>query len=112
MKSKNKKQIDNKKPPVKESSPKKNEKEQGQEKIENIEEIEKKMYEEQGQEHIDLAPQEKNHAEEQINEKPQKEMLVKPRETYLQEKLSKMACNKNVMSTIKKELEEKIIRKD
>ena len=109
MKSKNKKQIDNKKPPVKESPPKENQKEQEQEQKDNIEEIEKKMYEEQGQEHIDLPPQEQNPAEEQINEKPRKEMLVKPRETYLQEKLSKMECNKNVMSTIKKELGEKII---
>ena len=56
--------------------------------------MEKKMYEEQGQEHINLVPQGENPAEEQINEKPKKEMIVKPRETYLQEKLSKMECNK------------------
>ena len=112
MKTKNKKEIDNKKPPTKDSPSKENEKEQEQEIKENIEEIEKKMYEEQGQEHIESSPQEQNPqaniAEEQIKEKPKKQMLIKPRETYLQEKLSKMECNKNVMSSIKKELGEKI----
>ena len=112
MKTKTKKQIDNKKPPGKDSPPKENEKEQEQEKKENIEELEKKVYEEQGQEHIEPPPEEQNPqpniAEEQIKEKPKKQMLIKPRETYLQDKLSKMECNKNVMSSIKKELGEKI----
>ena len=110
--SKNKKQIDNKIPPGKESPPKENEKEPEQEKKENIEEIEKKIYEEQGQEHVEPPTQEQNPlpdiAEEQIKEKPKKQVLIKPRETYLQDKLSKMECNKNVMSSIKKELGEKI----
>ncbi len=35
-------------------------------------------------------------------------MLIKPRETYLQEKIVKMNCNENLMSNIKKELGNKV----
>ena len=91
---------ENKKPPVKEepkNEPPKNEK---QEKQEITEELEKKMYE--GQEHIEEAPQDQN------NEAPKKQTLIKPRETYLKEKISKMNCNENLLSNIRKELGDKI----
>ena len=80
-------------------------------KIENkeiTEEVEKKMLE--GQEHVEDTneiPQEQPKELEQ-NEPPKKQMLIKPRETYLQEKISKMNPNKNLMSNIKKELGEKV----
>ena len=94
---------ENKKPPVKEepkNEPPKNEKQEKQEKQEINEELEKKMYE--GQEHIEEAPQDQN------NEPPKKQTLIKPRETYLKEKISKMNCNENLLSNIRKELGDKI----
>ena len=45
---------------------------------------------------------------EQVKEIPKKQMLIKPRETYLQDKLQKMNPNKNLMSSIKKELGDKV----
>ena len=69
--------------------------------------MEKKMYE--GQEHIEETQvEQKNIEEEKPKEIPKKEMLIKPRETYLQEKISKMNCNKNLMSNIRKELGDKV----
>ncbi len=102
---KNKKEIDNKKPPIKEET--KSEKKEELEKKEITEEMEKKMYE--GQEHIEETQvEQKNVEEEKPKEIPKKEMLIKPRETYLQEKISKMNCNKNLMSNIRKELGDKV----
>ena len=102
---KNKKEIDNKKPPIKEET--KSEKKEEPEKKEITEEMEKKMYE--GQEHIEETQvEQKNIEEEKPKEIPKKEMLIKPRETYLQEKISKMNCNKNLMSNIRKELGDKV----
>ena len=111
MKSKNKKEIakENKKPP--QLNQNENEKKEEEPKIENkeiTEEVEKKMLE--GQEHVEdinEIPQEQPKELEQ-NEPPKKQMLIKPRETYLQEKISKMNPNKNLMSNIKKELGEKV----
>ena len=37
-----------------------------------------------------------------------KETIVKPRETYLKEKLIKMNCNVNLLSNIQKEMGDKI----
>ena len=102
---KNKKEIDNKKPPIKEET--KSENKEETEKKEITEEMEKKMYE--GQEHIEETQvEQKNVEEEKPKEIPKKEMLIKPRETYLQEKISKMNCNKNLMSNIRKELGDKV----
>ena len=102
---KNKKEIDNKKPPIKEET--KSEKKEEPEKKEITEEMEKKMYE--GQEHIEETQvEQKNVEEEKPKEIPKNEMLIKPRETYLQEKISKMNCNKNLMSNIRKELGDKV----
>ena len=102
---KNKKEIDNKKPPIKEET--KSEKKEEPEKKVITEEMEKKMYE--GQEHIEETQvEQKNIEEEKPKEIPKKEMLIKPRETYLQEKISKMNCNKNLMSNIRKELGDKV----
>ena len=108
---KNKKEIDNKKPPIKEET--KNEKKEETEKKEEpekkviTEEMEKKMYE--GQEHIEETKVERQNVEEEKpKDIPKKEMLIKPRETYLQEKISKMNCNKNLMSNIRKELGDKV----
>ena len=102
---KNKKEIDNKKPPIKEET--KSEKKEEPEKKEITEEMEKKMYE--GQEHIEETKvEQQNVEEEKPKDIPKKEMLIKPRETYLQEKISKMNCNKNLMSNIRKELGDKV----
>ena len=104
-KSKNNKEIDNKKPPTKETT--QNEKNEEPEKKENeiTEEIEKQMLE--GQEHIEEANPEPPKVEEE-KPKERKQMLIKPRETYLQEKISKMNCNRNLMSNIQKELGDKV----
>jgi hypothetical protein len=99
--SENKKEVaeENKKPPVKES-----EKQPESEKKEITEELEKKMLE--GQEHIEENPQQQDQQQKIEEEKPKerKQMIIKPRETYLQEKISKMNCNQKLMSNIKKEL--------
>ena len=106
---KGKKKPDNKKPPVKKEQETENE---NQEKSDNpavITEDEKKMME--GQDHMEEAPQEspESHPEgEQVKETPKKQMLIKPRETYLQDKLQKMSPNKNLMSSIQKELGDKV----
>ena len=108
---KNKKEIDNKKPPIKEETKSENkeetEKKEEPEKKVITEEMEKKMYE--GQEHIEETKvEQQNVEEEKPKDIPKKEMLIKPRETYLQEKISKMNCNKNLMSNIRKELGDKV----
>ena len=108
---KNKKEIDNKKPPIKEETKSENkeetEKKEEPEKKVITEEMEKKMYE--GQEHIEETKVERQNVEEEKpKDIPKKEMLIKPRETYLQEKISKMNCNKNLMSNIRKELGDKV----
>ena len=107
-KSKSKKEIDNKKPPTKEvNQNENNENNEEPEKKENeiTEEIEKQMLE--GQEHIEEANPEPPKIEEE-KPKERKQMLIKPRETYLQEKISKMNCNRNLMSNIQKELGDKV----
>ena len=101
----NKKEVENKKPPTKEAIQKEKEPEPEPEKQEITEELEKKMLE--GQEHIEETlpePQNVVVEEEKPKEVPKKEMIIKPRETYLQEKIAKMNCNQNLMSNIKKEL--------
>ena len=108
---KNKKEIDNKKPPIKEETKSENkeetEKKEEPEKKVITEEMEKKKYE--GQEHIEETKVERQNVEEEKpKDIPKKEMLIKPRETYLQEKISKMNCNKNLMSNIRKELGDKV----
>ena len=108
---KNKKALDqeNKKPPVKQVE-KENEKEEQPptETKEITEEIEKKMLE--GQEHIEGQPPEQSQEAQDLGlkEPQKKQMLIKPRETYLQEKISKMNPNKNLMSNIKKDLDDKV----
>ena len=106
---KNKKALDqeDKKPPVKQVE-KENEKE-AQPQIEGkeiTEEIEQKMLE--GQEHIEEQPPEQSQEPQEQKEPQKKQMIVKPRETYLQEKISKMSPNKNLMSNIKKDLDDKV----
>ena len=106
---KGKKTPDNKRPPVKKEPEIKNE---NQEKSDNpavITEDEKKMME--GQDHPEEGPQvspESPPEGEQVKETPEKQMLIKPRETYLQDKLQKMSPNKKLMSSIKKELGDKV----
>ena len=94
---------ENKKPPFQEK-----EKIPQPENIEITEELEQKMYE--GQEHIEETSQDQLDQQKLEEEKPKekKQMIVKPRETYLQEKITKMNCNKNLMSSIQKELGEKV----
>ena len=94
---------ENKKPPFKES-----ENQPQPENIEITEELEKKMYE--GQEHIEETSQDQLDQQKLEEEKPKekKQMIVKPREAYLQEKITKMNCNKNLMSNIQKELGDKV----
>ena len=73
------------------------------------EELEKKMLE--GQEHIEIKPDENKNVEqppEPVKEVPKKPIILKPRETYLQEKITKLNPNKNLMFTIKNELGSKI----
>ena len=81
-----------------------------------IEDIEKKML--KGQDHIEPKEELKEKVEdiEKKYEPPQspikevnmKETIVKPRETYLKEKLIKMNCNVNLLSNIQKEMGDKI----
>ena len=75
-------------------------------------EKEKEFYE--GQDHIEENPPEQLEENLEVvtqNEKePEtpKKIITRPRETYLQEKLSKMKCNTNLVSNIKKELNDQI----
>ena len=110
MKPKNSK-LDNKKPPVKEVPPDEKEKEnQSQpEKPVTTDAIEEKMLE--GQEHVSVNPQEnveEKKEEEEVKEPQKKEIIIKPRENYLQDKISKMSPSKHLMSSIKKELGDKV----
>ncbi len=101
---------EDKKPPTKQIS----QIEKGDQNQENnpeiTEEIEKKMLE--GQEHIENVQQEpgseQQGANESPKESPKKQILIKPRETYLQDKISKMNYNKNLMTNIQKELGDKV----
>ena len=101
---------ENKKPPVKQIPQKEGENQDQPKQLEITEELEKKMLE--GQDHIEEAPQEsqleQHEGQESSKESHKKQMLVKPRETYLQEKIVKMNCNQNLMSNIKKELGDKV----
>ena len=86
-----------------------NEKQDQTPKQEINEELEKKMLE--GQEHIEIKPDENKNVEqppEPVKEVPKKPIILKPRETYLQDKITKLNPNKNLMSTIKNELGSKI----
>lgn len=74
-------------------------------------EQEKELYE--GQEHIEENSQNQSVASKEVvtdnqNENPKMPIITKPRETYLQEKLSKLNCNKKLMTNIKKELNDQI----
>lgn len=74
-------------------------------------EQEKVLYE--GQEHIEENSQSQSFQSKEVVsenqlESSRKQIITKPRETYLQEKLSKLNCNKNIMSSIKKELNDQI----
>ena len=81
-----------------------------------IEDIEKKML--KGQDHIEPKEELKEKVEDiekkyeppqpPIKEANMKETIVKPRETYLKEKLIKMNCNVNLLSNIQKEMGDKI----
>ena len=91
---------EDKKPPVLESPRK-------EEYQEITPEQEKALY--QGQEHIeenlhDQSIQSNIVVTEMDNNTQKKEIITKPRETYLQEKMSKLNCNRNLMTNIKKEL--------
>ena len=94
---------ENKKPPLLESPRK-------QEMQEITPEQERALYE--GQEHIEDNPEEQSYQSNQVvteMENAQKHPIItKPRETYLQEKMSKLDCNKNLMTNIKKELNDQI----
>ena len=97
-------EIENKKPPVLEDLP------QPVENQEITTQRERALYE--GQEHIEDISQDQLNQSNQSNqlvteiknENSKKEIITKPRETYLKEKISKLNCNKNLMSNIKKEL--------
>ena len=97
---------ENKKPPVKETPKNEPDINEQQEKQKITEELEKKMYE--GQEHIEESPKEQINPQNEQKEVEKKQMLIKPRETYLKEKISKMNCNESLMSSIKKELGDKV----
>ena len=99
---------ENKKPPVLEDLP------QPVENQEITTQRERALYE--GQEHIEDISQDQLNQSNQSNqlvteiknENSKKEIITKPRETYLKEKISKLNCNKNLMSNIKKELNDQI----
>jgi hypothetical protein len=74
-------------------------------------EQEKELYE--GQEHIEENSQNQSIASKEVVTENQNldenaKIVTKPRETYLQEKLSKLNCNKKLMTNIKKELNDQI----
>ena len=74
-------------------------------------EQEKELYE--GQEHIEENSQNQSIASKEVltenqNLEENTKIVTKPRETYLQEKLSKLNCNKKLMTNIKKELNDQI----
>ena len=101
--------LETKKPPVKETSNKEpeNKKQEPPENPVTTEEIEKKML--NGQEHISENPEEeKKEQEEEVKEPQKKEVIIKPRETYLQEKIQKMNTNPILMNNIQKELGNKV----
>ena len=96
---------ENKKPPVMQEAS------QSPENEEITPEQEKVLYE--GQEHIEENSQSQSFQSKEVVsenqlESSRKQIITKPRETYLQEKLSKLNCNKNIMSNIKKELNDQI----
>ena len=96
---------ENKKPPIIEDTPK----------IQDSQDItleqEKALYE--GQEHIEENSQNQSYQSNQLvteiqDENSKHQIITKPRETYLQEKLSKIDFNKNLVTNIKKELNDQI----
>ena len=96
---------ENKKPPVIEETPK------VEENQEITPEQEKALYE--GQEHIEENSQNQSYQSNQLvteiqDENSKRQIITKPRETYLQEKLSKIDFNQNLVSNIKKELKDQI----
>ena len=96
-------ESENKKPPQQPEDPK-------NEPPANQDEIEKKALE--GQEHIEDTPEEQkeevNKEPEKPKESPKKQIVTRPRETYLKEKLNSMSCNLNLMNNIQKELGDKV----
>ena len=96
---------ENKKPPVIEETSK------VEENQEITPEQEKALYE--GQEHIEENSQNQSYQSNQLvteiqDENSKRQIITKPRETYLQEKLSKIDFNQNLVSNIKKELNDQI----
>ena len=75
-------------------------------------EKEKEFYE--GQDHIEENPPKqleeslKVVTQKEIEIQSPKKIITRPRETYLEEKLSKLKCNTNIVSNIKKELNDQI----
>ena len=72
-------------------------------------ELEKKLYIE-GEEHLEENSQnQSNEVVTEIKEEnTKKQIITRPREAYLNEKISKMNYNKNIMSNIKKELNDQM----
>ena len=110
---------ENKKPPVREVLQRETDKKSKPKKNEITKELEEQMLE--GQDHIESIPQESNDEPRDENLSPdspkespspkesaKKQMALKSREIYLQEKMDKMNCNQNLMNNIKKELGDKI----
>ena len=90
---------ENKKPPKTKKSFQKEE-----DRPDIIQDIESKMLE--GQEHINVNNKEKMvQTKEEIKKK---QVIIKPRETYLQDKISKMNSSKSLMTNIQKELGDNI----
>ena len=95
---------ENKKPPINKNLQPKTENDQSNPAV--IEDIEKEMY--KGQNHQeDISNVSQSPPKDLEPEGPTKPIVVKPIETYLQTKISKMDCNQNLMSNIKKELGDK-----
>ena len=90
---------ENKKPP----QPKKDLQKE-EDRPDEIKEIETKMF--QGQEHVKEKSQE--NIEQPKEEVTKKQVIIKPRENYLQEKIAKMNPSKNLITNIQKELGDKI----
>jgi hypothetical protein len=86
---------ENKQPPVQEQN-------QNQENYKEITEEEKALY--SGQDHIEESQNLENITEKVEVETPKQNIITRPRETYLQEKITKLENNTNLISNIKKEL--------
>ena len=86
---------ENKQPPVQEQN-------QNSDSYKEITEEEKALY--SGQDHIEESQNLENITEKVEVETPKQNIITRPRETYLQEKITKLENNTNLISNIKKEL--------